>query len=83
MIARKDLEQIFISGSKPLIMGILNLDPESFYSESIAQSEAQALKMIEAKLQDGMDILDLGAFSSRPGAKIQLNLLNINYLYLL
>lgn len=70
MISRNDIEQIFSSGSRPLIMGILNLDPESFYAESIAHSEFQALKMVELKLEAGMDILDLGAFSSRPGAKI-------------
>lgn len=70
MTNRKDLEQIFTLGAKPLIMGILNLDPDSFYSESIAHSEEKALIMVESKIQEGMDILDIGAFSSRPGAKI-------------
>jgi len=48
-------------------MGILNLTPDSFYAESrTGQSEllSKATKMIA----DGADILDLGAYSSRPGA---------------
>lgn len=70
MSSRNDLEQIFTTGAKPLVMGIVNLDPKSFYSESIAHSEKLALNMVESKIKEGMDILDLGAFSSRPGAKI-------------
>lgn len=72
MTHRKDLDQIFTANAKPLVMGILNLDPGSFYPDSIAHSDMQALKMVESKIEDGMDILDIGAFSSRPGAKIPL-----------
>lgn len=70
MTHRKDLNQIFTTNAKPLVMGIVNLDPESFYQASIAHSDLQALKLVESKMKEGMDILDLGAFSSRPGAKI-------------
>ena len=70
MTHRKDLNQIFTTNAKPLVMGIVNLDPESFYPASIAHSDLQALKLVESKMKEGMDILDLGAFSSRPGAKI-------------
>jgi len=72
MTHRKDLDQIFTTNAKPLVMGILNLDPESFYPASIAHSDVQALKLVESKMEEGMDILDIGAFSSRPGAKIPL-----------
>ncbi len=51
-------------------MGILNLDQESFYSPSISKDINSCLRQIEKMLLDGMDILDLGAFSSRPGSKI-------------
>lgn len=51
-------------------MGILNLDPESFFKNSIAGSVQDGLKRVECMIEDGLDILDLGAFSSRPGATI-------------
>jgi len=55
---------------KPLIMGILNLTRDSFYDggEYLDQDKAeiQVLKMLNA----GADIIDIGAFSSRPGAEL-------------
>lgn len=51
-------------------MGILNLDPNSFYKPSVSSSKKEALERIETMLIEGMDILDIGAFSSRPGTKI-------------
>ncbi len=52
------------------IMGILNLDPESFFKNSIVTKPEEALHRVERMIEDGMDILDIGAFSSRPGMKI-------------
>lgn len=56
--------------SKPRIMGVLNLTPDSFYDGGRYFSEerwvSQTLKMIS----EGADIIDIGAFSSRPGAKM-------------
>ena len=56
--------------SRPRIMGVLNLTPDSFYDGGMYFSEelwfSQTLKMIS----EGADIIDLGAFSSRPGAEM-------------
>jgi dihydropteroate synthase len=54
---------------QPLIMGILNLTGDSFFSGSRVQSEAQLLEKAEKMLSEGADILDLGASSTRPGAQ--------------
>lgn len=51
-----------------LVMGILNVTPDSFFAGSRAQSEADILKRAEKMLLDGADILDIGGYSSRPGA---------------
>lgn len=54
--------------NKPRVMGILNITPDSFYSGSRQQTEKELLKNAEKMLIDGADFLDLGAYSSRPGA---------------
>lgn len=58
----------FIGGPDPLVMGIINLTPDSFYSASRKQSENEILKTAEKMLSEGADVLDLGAYSSRPQA---------------
>ena len=55
--------------SKPKIMGIINCTPDSFYSESQIQSEKSLLVHIEKQIKEGVDIIDIGGYSSRPGAK--------------
>lgn len=55
-----------IGGAKPLVMGIINITPDSFYSESRKQSENEILSSVEKMIFDGADIIDLGAYSSRP-----------------
>ena len=54
----------------PKIMGILNLTPDSFFGQSRVGETGRALKRVEEMIRDGMDILDLGAVSSRPGAEM-------------
>jgi dihydropteroate synthase len=54
--------------SQPKIMGILNLNSDSFYTGSRIQAKDQLLFKAEEMLQEGADFLDLGAMSSRPGA---------------
>ncbi len=56
-----------IKQSKPKIMGIINANDDSFYSGSRFRGE-RAISQIEQLLQDGADIIDIGAVSSRPGA---------------
>lgn len=55
--------------STPKVMGILNLTPDSFYDGGKFKNERSALLQVEKNMQHGMDILDIGAYSSRPGAE--------------
>ena len=57
-----------ISLHKPLIMGIMNVTPDSFYAGSRAQTEDSIRARILEILSEGGDIIDLGAYSTRPGA---------------
>ena len=52
----------------PKVMSILNCTPDSFYSESRIDSISTALFHAEKHIHDGADILDIGGYSSRPGA---------------
>lgn len=54
--------------STPKVMGILNLTPDSFYDGGKLNSEKEILKQTERMLTEGATFLDLGAYSSRPGA---------------
>ncbi len=53
---------------KPLIMGIINVTPDSFYDGGRYNSVDQALKRAERLLEEGADILDVGGESTRPGS---------------
>lgn len=55
-----------ISVEKPIIMGILNLDDHSFYDGGQYNSEEKILNRIEKMIEEGADIIDIGAVSSRP-----------------
>ncbi|WP_343539820.1 dihydropteroate synthase, partial [Sphingobacterium thalpophilum] len=55
---------------KPVIMGILNVTPDSFYDGGEHTTVDEALKKATALLQSGAHILDIGAYSSRPGAPL-------------
>jgi dihydropteroate synthase len=55
--------------SLPRVMGILNVTPDSFYEGSRYGTEKEILEAAEVMLKDGADILDVGGYSSRPGAK--------------
>ena len=54
--------------SSPKIMGILNVTPDSFYDGGKYKSLKEILNHVEKMIEDGMDILDIGGYSSRPGA---------------
>ena len=51
------------------LMGIINLTPDSFYSASRSQDAEAAIKRAGALLEEGADVLDFGACSTRPGSK--------------
>ena len=55
--------------STPKVMGIVNCTPDSFYSGSRKKTEKEVLNQVEKHLNEGADIIDLGGYSSRPGAQ--------------
>jgi len=55
--------------STPKVMGIINLTPDSFFAGSRQPGIDEALRQAEKMLAEGATFLDLGAYSSRPGAK--------------
>jgi dihydropteroate synthase len=54
--------------SVPKVMGIINITPDSFYKGSRAIKEDEILKSARKMINEGADILDVGGYSSRPGA---------------
>jgi len=55
--------------STPKVMGVINLTPDSFYDGGKLTSEKEILLKANKMLQEGATFLDLGAYSSRPGAQ--------------
>ena len=53
---------------KPVVMGIINLTPDSFYKNSRAESLKAIIDKAGQMLEEGATFLDIGAFSTRPGA---------------
>jgi dihydropteroate synthase len=53
----------------PLIMGILNVSPESFYDGGKYSSDEAVVNRVEKMITEGADIIDIGGYSSRPGAE--------------
>ncbi|OGW86593.1 MAG: dihydropteroate synthase [Omnitrophica bacterium RIFCSPHIGHO2_02_FULL_46_11] len=54
---------------RPLMMGVLNLTPDSFYDGGRFLNPAQAVEQAFRLIQEGADILDVGAESTKPAAK--------------
>ncbi len=59
-----------LSLEKPVVMGILNLTPDSFYTESRTKDITDALQKAASMIEQGAKIIDLGAQSTRPGATV-------------
>lgn len=57
-----------LSLSKPVVMGILNCTPDSFYAGSRKQTESEIAERANQIIDEGGRIIDVGAFSTRPGA---------------
>lgn len=53
---------------EPQIMGILNVTPDSFFSESRTPDEKHIAQRVKQMMNDGADMIDIGGYSSRPGA---------------
>lgn len=54
--------------SQPHVMGILNVTPDSFFSGSRKQTEQEISERVDQILSEGASIIDVGAYSTRPGA---------------
>jgi len=58
-----------LSLENPVVMGILNVTPDSFYDGGKFTGEAAILQQVEKMLSEGASIIDIGGMSSRPGAE--------------
>jgi dihydropteroate synthase len=54
--------------SIPKVMGIINITPDSFYKGSRVTDEKEIIRVAAEMIEDGADIIDIGGYSSRPGA---------------
>ena len=58
-----------LSLSPAVVMGIINITPDSFYAKSKVNDEESLRQRVLQIINDGGKIIDVGAYSSRPGAK--------------
>lgn len=63
-----NLRGILLELREPQIMGILNVTPDSFYSDSRTPDEAHITDRVRQMMDEGADMIDVGGYSSRPGA---------------
>lgn len=64
------INNLLIDLSSPIVMGIVNVTPDSFYFNSRFNSDKSILKCVEKMLIEGASIIDLGGYSTRPQADI-------------
>lgn len=57
-----------LESCEPQIMGILNVTPDSIYSDSRTPDEAHITERVRQMMDEGADMIDIGGYSSRPGA---------------
>ncbi|WP_394747015.1 dihydropteroate synthase [Spongiimicrobium salis] len=62
-------KQQLIDLKNPKVMGILNITPDSFFDGGKYKDDAALLSQVEKMLNDGATFIDVGAYSSRPGAE--------------
>ena len=58
-----------VIGEKTLVMGILNVTPDSFFEQGLFFDAAKAVEHARRMVEDGADIIDIGGESTRPGAE--------------
>jgi dihydropteroate synthase len=61
---------ILLDISAPIVMGVLNITPDSFFAASRVADEKSIVQRAERMITEGASILDIGGMSSRPGAAI-------------
>ena len=59
----------FFSFDRPVVMGIMNVTPDSFFDGGKYQGLAAVVEHCKNMVSDGADIIDIGAFSTRPGCE--------------
>jgi len=59
-----------LSLDHPLVMGIINITPDSFYDGGKYTNPKNAIEQVDKLLTEGADIIDIGAASTRPGAEL-------------
>lgn len=64
-----NMKGTLLSLDTPVVMGILNITPDSFYADSRKQTEAAIEERIQTIISEGAQIIDIGGYSSRPDAK--------------
>lgn len=62
-------EDIKLDCFRPLIMAIVNVTPDSFYSGSRTPEKESILSRVREVVDEGADIIDIGGYSTRPGAE--------------
>src|SRR6476659_7164324 len=55
--------------SDPIVMGIINVTPDSFYAGSRLTDTASVLSQVSEMINEGADIIDVGGQSTRPGSE--------------
>ncbi|PSG96845.1 dihydropteroate synthase [Thermoplasmatales archaeon SW_10_69_26] len=58
----------FAQAGRPLVMGVVNVTPDSFYADSRAPEAEDAVRRARRMAEQGADVLDVGGESTRPGA---------------
>ena len=64
-----NLKGRLVTIDRPWVMGIINVTPDSFYGGSRVEDEQTLVERVQAMLDDGADVLDIGACSTRPGSE--------------
>ena len=64
-----NLKGKLVTIDRPWVMGIVNVTPDSFYSGSRVADEQTLVERVQAMIADGVDVIDLGACSTRPGSE--------------
>jgi dihydropteroate synthase len=63
-----NIKSTLVDFSSPKVMGIVNVTPDSFFAGSRQEETVAQLKQVEKMLSEGADFIDVGGYSSRPGA---------------
>ena len=63
-----NIKGALVTFDRPIVMGILNVTPDSFYADSRKQTESAIDERIQTILSEGGKIIDIGGYSSRPNA---------------